>query len=324
MVGKEMAFASLETGARMVSAMLKARVAAGLPEDPGPPTLEQLRRPHFAGEWQQLRTAWSLSRNGQNALAATQFQLHAPKLYPDDPPTSLEDWLFRFISTLMQPHYDEQFGELIDAMRPAFASNEFSGFAKYYDEVMSKEHGTRYFELLRSFFAAYDEFAQVHAMLAAGLEVTDSYVAASADFDKTRMFYGNAFEVFASQVDLLAYLNNLAAGRAFDKFERLTAEEYRKLDKAGKFGPFSGNRAFADVCSEADNQLRNASHHGRLSFDRKKQELTYRTGKGGTGPQRSVTYTQYLARCVQIFLQTLLLLRAEIVMAHQGDMRAPL
>ena len=82
---------------------------------------------------------------------------------------------------------------------------------------------------MRNYFMAYDEFAQVQNLITNGLSVSEDYFASSSDFDKTRMFYGDAFEAFASQVDLLAYLNNLSAGRTFDTFATMSIDDYRRL-----------------------------------------------------------------------------------------------
>ncbi|MFY9953870.1 hypothetical protein [Bradyrhizobium sp.] len=99
----------------------------------------------------------------------------------------------------------------------------------------------------------------MHFHVAKGLDVPAGNIASSVDFDATRMFYGNAFEAFASSVDIFAYLNNLLAGRPFNQFEKLTQKEYLKLDKANRFDAFAGVPAFAALCEERDNQLRNAS-----------------------------------------------------------------
>ena len=42
------------------------------------------------------------------------------------------------------------------------------------------------------------------------------------------MLYGNAFEAFSSNVEVLAMLNNLIAGRRFDEFEKLTLDAYSR------------------------------------------------------------------------------------------------
>ena len=63
------------------------------------------------------------------------------------------------------------------------------------------------------------------------------------------MFYGNAFEAFASSVDVLAYLNNLTMGRAFNKFQSISWKGYLKLSKASRFNSFSKNEPFTALCA---------------------------------------------------------------------------
>jgi len=170
---------------------------------------------------------------------------------------------------------------------------------------------------------AFSELSQVHRAVSSGIEITADHVVASNDFDKTRMLYGNVFEAFSSNVEVLALLNNLISGRRFDEFEKLTLDAYSKLDKASRFGPFAGNAAFAANCEEADNQLRNASHHGGMTFDRASGEIAYRTGKGGQGEERSISYARYLAKCARLFVQAMLLFRLEILIADRFKVRWP-
>lgn len=119
-------------------------------------------------------------------------------------------------------------------------------------------------------------------------------------------------------------LNNMLSGRRYDTFQSLTLDQYRKLDRPARFGPFSDNPAFMAICAEVDNQIRNASHHGSFLFDQANQSVRYRTGKGGTGPERSIPYANYLERCVRIFLQTMTLLRVELVAATYLEVRHPI
>jgi hypothetical protein len=132
------------------------------------------------------------------------------------------------------------------------------------------------------------------------------------------MFYGNAFEVFASSVDILAY------GRPFNQFERMTQKEYLKLDKANRFEAFTAVPEFIAICEERDNQIRNASHHGGMRMERKTQTIRYRSGKGGIGPDQRMGYATFLARGAKLFLQAMTLLRIEIMMCHVTGMRPPL
>jgi hypothetical protein len=281
------------------------------------------RRPDYAGEWDLLRRAWSLHRRGRDHLARQKLEAASALLYKADPLHDLLDWLWRFVLFVGQPHYEGLFRSAMEVIRPLLRMPECADFFAYYDGVAS-DRSDRYFELMKAYFAHYGDFGQVHFHVARGLAVPAGNVASSVDFDATRMFYGNAFEAFASSVDILAYLNNMLTGRPFSQFEKLTQKEYLKLDKAGRFDAFAGVPAFAALCEERDNQLRNASHHGGMKLDRKTQTIRYRVGKGATGPEQRVDYASYLARSAKLFLQAMTLLRLEIMICYATGARPPL
>ncbi|WP_141333524.1 hypothetical protein [Myxococcus sp. AB025B] len=230
-----------------------------------------------------MKTTWSLFRNGQMALAEKRLREASDKMYREDPLGNIQDWVWRLAMFVTGPVYEEPFRGAVDVLRKALESVQAEQLLAHYNSVMSVPRGMRYFELMKSYFSAYDEFAQVQFIVTGGVGLGEGYRVASTNFDATRMFYGNAFEVFASQVDILAFLNNVIAGRAFDRFERMTADEYLRLDKSSRFNPFQGNGPLSALCVEADNQIRNASHHGGFVFDRAAQVIRYRSGKGGDG-----------------------------------------
>ena len=281
------------------------------------------RRPDYAEEWHLLRKAWSLKRRGRDHLARQKLEAASALRYKDDPLHDLLDWLWRFVLFVGQPHYDGPFRAAIEVIRPLLMKPEFADFITYYNRI-SSDRSDRYFDLMKAYFESYGDFGQVHFHVSKGLDVPAGNIASSVDFDGTRMFYGNAFEAFASSVDIFAYLNNLLAGRPFNQFEKLTQKEYLKLDKANRFDAFAGVPAFAALCEERDNQLRNASHHGGIKIDRETQTIRYRAGKGGGGPEQRVDYGTYLARSAKLFLQAITLLRIEIMMCHATGVRPPL
>jgi hypothetical protein len=281
------------------------------------------RGPDYAEEWRLLRKVWSLQRRGRDHLVRQKLEAASALRYKADPLHDLLDWLWRFVLFISQPHYEGPFRTAFDVIRPLLRKPEFADFIAYYNGIAS-ERSDRYFELMKVYFEDYGDFGQVHFHVAKGLDVPGGNVASSVDFDATRMFYGNAFEVFASLVDILAYLNNMLAGRPFNEFEKLTQKDYLKLDKANRFDAFAGVPAFVALCEERDNQLRNASHHGGTRMDPETQMIRYRAGKGGTGPEQRVGYATYLARSAKLFLQTVTLLRLEIMMCHATGARPPL
>jgi hypothetical protein len=224
---------------------------------------------------------------------------------------------------LCQPAYDAHFANSFAQIKPLIGTPEFERLLKVYDAELSIERGARYFELIKSYFISFSDFSQVLFLITQGLGVPDGDVASTVDFDKTRMFYGNAFEAYSSSVDLLAYINNIIAGRRFDEFQSLTREKYVALDKASRCNAFASNAAFTALCQEFDNQLRNASHHGGFQFDAANQTIKYRAGKGGTGAEQSIAYGAYLARSTNLFLQAMTLMRLEIMISHLAHCRAP-
>jgi hypothetical protein len=278
------------------------------------------RRLDFGDEWRLLKKAWSLHRRAQGPLLVQKRILSATEqFYKNDPLDSLQDWLWRFTLFMSQPSFENKFQAAFEVIRPVLHLPSFIGFVDCYSEMI-EVRAERYFELIKGYFDAYDDFSQVYLSVVQGLDVPDDNIVASINFDTTRMFYGNAFEAFASSVDILAYLSNLKAGRSFDQFENLTREQYLKLDKANRFEAVASVREFVLISEERDNQIRNASHHGGMRLERSTQKIRFRTGKGGTGPEQKIGYAKYLARSTKLFLQAMTLLRLELIMSRVTGM----
>lgn len=288
--------------------------------DPVPPTdRNQNRRPYrppdYGAEWALLRRAWSLARNGQTALSEKQIAEASAEFYPPDHALeNLENWIWRFASLLCTPGYGSLFDGGIDALEPLRGSPLWDDFNKFYESVAAGR-GKRYFDLMKDFFQGYAEFSQVYFFVIRDIPIPEGYQTTSTDFDAVEMFCGKAYERFTSLIEYLAMLNNMLAGRPYDTFQKLTLVQYRKLDRPQRFGPFETNGPFMAICAEADNEIRNASHHSSFVFDRPKQIISYRVGKGGTGPEHRITYANYLERCVRLFLQAMTLLRIELLIS---------
>ena len=260
------------------------------------------RPPDYGAEWVMLRKAWSLSRNGKTKLSENQIAAASAEFYPPGHALeNLENWIWRFTSLLCTPEYTPLFDDGIDAFEPLRGSPLWDYFNRFYDGDASAR-GKRYYELMKDFFGGYSEFSQVYFLVVQGMPIRERYHTTSTDFDAVEMFYGKAYEQFTFLIEYLAMLNNMPGGRPYDTFQKLTLTKYRKLDRPQRFGPFETNTAFMAMCAEADNQLRNASHHSSFVFDRSNQMISYRVGKGGTGAEHRISYANYLERCVRLFL----------------------
>ena len=280
------------------------------------------RRPDYAGEWELLKRAWSLARNDQLKLSKKKILEASSTLYPNDPLKNLQDWIWRHALFSCQPGYEADFQNAMRMIEKLGESIFIPEFAKMYDSILA-ERGSKYFDLMKEFYSSFSEFGQVFFSVVRKINLPTDHIATSSNFDAVKMFYGNAYEHFTSLVEVLALLNNMLSGRGHDKFQKLTLEGYRALDKSSRFGPFAMNAPFVAICSEADNQIRNASHHGSFVFEPKLQIINYRSGKGGTGPLMSMSYVSYLERCVKIYLQTMTLLRIDLILSLNLRIRPP-
>jgi hypothetical protein len=281
------------------------------------------RRPDYLAEWRLLKKAWSLRRNRHEKLSDRKRAEASELFYALDPLKRFDDWLWRFLLSLSQPAFTPRFFDAFAQIQPLLGTPEFGRFLLAYD-ALSAERGTRYFDLMRSYFSAYSDFSQVLFLVTQGVAVPEADAASTINFDATHMFYGNTFEAFSSFVDILAYINNIIDGRPFDTFKNITREKYLTLDKSGRCNAFATNSSFIGMCGEFDNQIRNASHHGGLKLDNSTQLIRYRAGKGGTGQEHTMHYVSYLARSTTLFLQCMTLFQIEIMICSVTGRRCPL
>ena len=282
------------------------------------------RRPDFSAEWKILKKAWNLRRNERHKLSQREVKKGSDLYYANDPLDGVEDWVWRHSMMLCGRTYGRLLDDAMNVVKRVRRLDEFTRFTAFYDSDMASDRATRYFARMKEFFSCYGEFSQVLFAVSGGGFDPAAHRTSSADFDAVRLFYGNEFEAFSSDVDILAYLNNMDAGRAFDQFASLTQTQYLALDKASRFNAFSMNPPLAALCSESDNQIRNASHHGGMQFDEKTQVITYQAGKGGTGAKQTLSYAEYLTRSTRLFLQHLTILRLELLIAQQTGTKLPI
>jgi hypothetical protein len=277
----------------------------------------------YAAEWKLLRKAWSLARNHHTDLSDKQIVQASAEFYPPDQAIEdLPNWVWRLASLLCGPNYGTLFDNAIAAIDPLRGSLLWKDFAGFYDDE-AEARGKRYFDLMKAFFDIYSELSQVYFFVVTDLEVPEDHHTTSTDFDRVKMFYGNCYEQFTHLIEFLALVNNMLICRRYNKFQELTLEQYRKLDRPARFGPFEANKAFMAICTEADNQIRNASYHGSFELG-PDQIIRYRPGKGETGQERMISYATYLERSVRLFLQVMTLFRIELAVATSLGVRRPI
>lgn len=275
------------------------------------------RAGNITGEWEDLRRAWLLTRRGQKPLAKGALQHGTKSYYSEEPLASLADWLFRFNQFLCGQPLADLLTAASDELKGVVVTPQYATFLNHYEANMAHARGRVYLDIYNSFFAVYGDFQQLTMRLGAGLPIDGDLEVSSAQFERTKMFYGNAFEALGTLADFLAFSNNVKMGRAWDTFEQLTASTYLKLDKSSRFTAFAATPGLAALCAEADNQLRNASHHGGIEIDAGGKVVSYRAGKGGQGDTNSMTYTEYLRKCIVLFVQIVSIHMVELVVTQK-------
>lgn len=172
----------------------------------------------------------------------------------------------------------------------------------------------RFREIFAEFFRDYSEYDQIILYVKNCVPVPGGCVASSSGFSSTKMYYGNAYEAFTSNIATLACLNNIACGRAFDQFETMTLMKYLTISKANRGNPLKQNPQFSAFLDCLDSQLRNASHHGASKAVKRRTFIEYRSG--GTGAKLEISYSKYLEKCGQIALSAAALLMVELVISQ--------
>jgi len=282
--GKDRVFPRLRQMREIIERVIEERGPEAL-EDSRKLSAAQLnsrpyRRPDYADEWKRLKKAWSLARNDKDKLSRQIIDsAHVAFYSADDPLDGLPDWLWRFSMFASQPAYEQKFRDAMDAIRNIDQSR-LRDLGVRYEGELARPRADLYFAAFNEFFGGYGEHAQVFFSVARGDAMAPDRKATSHGFESVRMSYGNLFEGFTSLIELPVLLNNIQQGRDHGQFAQLTLENYRRLDKASRCNPLSSTPALFALCEEADNQLRNASHHGGIRFEPGGQTISYRAGKG--------------------------------------------
>lgn len=280
-------------------------------------------RKDFQAEWLKIKRSISLSGNGKHNLAADLRKAATQEIYKGDTVASNADWLYRFSIRLFSPVCAPVFEGVVGQVEYISENFETTDLETYLAD-RSNDRLRRYLEIIEQFFDAFDDFSQTLFRCRSGLRQPDGYVVTSERFEKTKTFYGDAFEVFASSVEFLVVLNNLRSGRAYDQLKSIDLKKYNQLDNASKFNPLVLNFSFMSLCIEKDNQIRNASHHKGIKMERETGLVQYRAGRGGMGDLMEISYVSYLYRSTRLFFQILVVLCAELRFYEAKGITSPI
>lgn len=279
------------------------------------------RLPNFrdaSDEWKLLKKAWSLYNNRKMDLLVEVLKVKF-KTKRDVKPSDFLNWLFDFCKYFAGRSGMEKFKNVTNFIDGTSRRNFplYGEFLIYFYDNIGDNNFSKYLDLFLEYFANYSEFNQVSFYSLLGVEVPTDFIVTSVRFNKTKMFYGNAYELFTSKVVLLALLNNVAKGRRFDQFSEMDLRKYLTIDKANRCSPFQDIPELHAICSPLDSTLRNASHHGAINFNRRTHMISYNSG--GTGAEHKMTYTRYLEKCVDIMISICVLLMMETAYLYSKE-----
>jgi hypothetical protein len=267
--------------------------------------------PDAIGHWRLLRNAYRFSRTGQEA----RFKEALGEFLGEEVPEkflTIENALVSFFVRILTPLGEPEFERIVAEFKRANDSHH-DEFLRLRAEFQQKkwDRMDEYIDVFDHFFREYDEFNQVLVYVRRSLPLPANPYAPSTNFENTKLYYGEAFEVLGSNIDILASVNNILAGRSFDQLEHVSLRKYRESDKGRRGETLKTNSELSRLVAEYDNRLRNASHHRWLRLSHDRSEMVYQ--EGGSGPRQTVGYAEYLRRCCALTAQLMILASIEVV-----------
>jgi hypothetical protein len=268
--------------------------------------------PYAETKWRLLERGLRFHRTGQQDNLNSQLDEFWGTSRTAD--MNLENALYNFFLRFLVPNAQGWLAPLEMTLQAAssVSSHEYSKLVLHYDSDLKVERFEAYSEIISEYFKAYGEFSQTLVYARRELEIPPNAIATSSDFERTRMFYGNAFEVLGAHLDVPAALNNIISGRPFDQMNTMDLKQFRTINKANRTNCFSNNVELSWLVAEYDSTVRNASHHRWFKLDDTRQKISYRSG--GTGAVHHMSYAEYLMRCNRLLIQIMMLACLELVL----------
>ena len=261
--------------------------------------------------WAIIKKGWSLTLNKKNELAQKVLKSYQDIGFESN--HNLHEILYHFFGKMIYPNGFRLFTSAGDTLKIIATEkrSEFLKFQNHYKESLYDNHLRNYYNIFCEYFDEFSEYSQTLIFMKYGMELPENHHASSKAFNKTRMFYGNAFEVLTSHFTIFACLNNILSNRRFDEFENMTLSKYLKTNKANRANPFKSTESFFNFAKDIESKLRNASHHNAINLEN--DYVIYKSG--GTGALNKITYAEYIYKCNRIAFNLMALLIFELVLA---------
>lgn len=262
--------------------------------------------PHACQLWNKVKSIYDLSRiHGKEHLVQKQIAEYNQQRNKVRELVGFErcncisalDVFEEFYDSLFYPKVNLLFNPVADLIDRLYDSHQLDDFYRYYVDNIQEDNAKRYLSSFTGYFKQRDILGQLIYRARIDSSDVNDLMVGSKNFDVIKLYYGEVYESLTSNFTVLACLNNLASGRKFDEFLKLTLNRYiHDVEKAKKDGPFKSNPLFSAFSDNLDSSLRNGSHHASIWRDG--EMVMYRSG--GTGAKHEISYSRYLYLCCSI------------------------
>ena len=266
-------------------------------------------------DWLIIKKALELSNNNCIDLSEKELKKYSNLSSLPQNGKYLENIIFDFLFRFISPN-SKLYSKIEDEFEKAriLNSSEVDEFVSYYKSEVRNFHIKNYIEIFDEYFSNFKDFNRVllNNKIELHPEKGSECIICPIDFDKIKMYYGNAYEFFTSHILTLICTNNILSNRKFDQFDSMTLTKYLKdVSKEGKSGPLISNQSFKNFTDILDSKIRNASHHKWFYVDDSNiGKLKYKSG--GTGALREISYVDYLYKCNEITMRLAVLFMIDI------------
>lgn len=259
--------------------------------------------PNCQNLWGLVRNSLTLAKQGANDRKLQRlfddYRRQRERCVGFTEISNTADLAHNFFDAMFYPRFEalaKPVSALISQLRETKLT-EVERFLSYYKANHWEESYARNISLFSDYFRAYTEFSQMLTFARIDDQNVSGKLVGSKNFEHTKLFYGQAFEVLTSGFIFLACLNNMLSGRPFDEFQQMTLNKYvHDVEKAKRANPFKDQPDLFRFAEHLDSALRNGSHHASIWRDG--ETVFYRSG--GTGAQRDIPYAIYLHLCNEL------------------------
>lgn len=274
--------------------------------------------PNCKNLWGLVRNGLTLAKQGKNDQKLQRlledYRQQREKCAGRTVIANTADLIHNFFDAMFYPRFEVLAKPVRAQIAQLRASKltEVERFLSYYRTNHWEESYARNTSLFTDYFRAFTEFSQMLTFARIDDQNVSGKLVGSRNFEHTKLFYGQAFEVLTSGFVFLACVNNMLSGRPFDEFQQMTLKKYiHDVDKANRAKPFKNQPEFFRFAEHLESALRNGSHHASIWRDG--ETVFYRSG--GSGAQRDMPYANYLHLCNELVIScaTLFVLEYELM-----------